>query len=198
MASHPAAQVPARASSGAASKRGTLCVRDATAQDMDAVQRIYAHHVLHGTATFEEQPPTVEEMLARRQQVLDLNMPYLVAEVDGQVVGYAYAAPYRPRVAYRYTLEDSIYLAPGQAGQGWGKALLGELIRRCEHGPWRQMVAVIAGAENRASINLHRSVGFTHSGIQPATGFKFGQWIDVVFMQRALGPGSSTPPTDIP
>src|SRR5690606_28201369 len=96
MASHPAAQVPARAPSGAASKRGTLCVRDATAQDMDAVQRIYAHHVLHGTATFEEQPPTVEEMLARRQQVLDLNMPYLVAEVDGQVVGYAYAAPYRP------------------------------------------------------------------------------------------------------
>jgi len=189
---------PVDQATDATAGRGRVLVRDATPQDMAAVQRIYAHHVLHGTATFEEQPPTVEDMLARRRHVVELGMPYLVAEADAEVVGYCYAAPYRPRIAYRYTLEDSIYLAQGRAGKGLGKALLAELLARCERGPWRQMIAVIGGNENQASINLHRGMGFTHVGTQPATGFKFGRWIDVVFMQRALGSGGSAPPSDLP
>src|SRR5690606_37810489 len=123
-----------------------------------------------------------------RNQVLASGMPYLVAVINGEIVGYCYASQYRPRVAYRYTIEDSIYLAEGQSGKGLGKALLSTLIERCEQGPWRQMIAVIAGTHNAGSIGLHRSLGFTHAGTQPSTGFKFNQLIDVVFMQRALGP----------
>ncbi len=171
-----------------------LIIRDATPGDMIAVQRIYSEHVLHGTATFEEVPPSVDDMLQRRAQILAAGMPYLVAIVDGEVAGYCYAAQYRPRVAYRYTIEDSIYLAANQAGKGLGKALLAALIERCEQGPWRQMIAVIAGNNNYSSIGLHRSMGFTHAGTQVATGFKFNEWIDVVFMQRALGAGKNTLP----
>ncbi|NYT63594.1 N-acetyltransferase family protein [Alcaligenaceae bacterium] len=171
-----------------------LSIRDAVPEDMAAVQHIYAHHVLHGTATFEEEPPTVSDMLARQAHVQTSGMPYLVAVQNNDIIGYCYASSYRPRVAYRYTLEDSIYLAEGHSGKGLGKALLTALIERCEQGPWRQIVAVIAGNNNHGSIGLHRSLGFTHVGTQPATGFKFNQWIDVVFMQRALGPGSTTPP----
>lgn len=171
-----------------------LIIRNAVAADMVAVQHIYAHHVLHGIATFEENPPSVDDMLARHTHVLASGMPYLVALQDDTLIGYCYASLYRPRVAYRYTLEDSIYLAEGQSGKGVGKALLCALIERCEQGPWRQMVAVIAGNNNLSSIGLHRSAGFTHVGTQPATGFKFNQWIDVVFMQRALGCGSATMP----
>lgn len=169
-------------------------IRDAAPEDMPAIQRIYARHVLQGTATFEEVPPTLEEMVERRAHVLAAGMPYLVAVVDGAIAGYCYASQYRPRIAYRYTIEDSIYLAEGQSGKGLGKALLTALIERCEQGPWRQMVAVIAGTNNLSSIGLHRSLGFSHVGTQPATGFKFNQWIDVVFMQRALGPGNTEPP----
>ncbi|MGB6105483.1 MAG: N-acetyltransferase family protein [Pusillimonas sp.] len=185
------AQAPGPAAGG-----DSIIIRDATPDDMAAVQAIYAQHVLQGTATFEEVPPTVEEMRERHARIVALGMPYLLAQTHGQVAGYCYAAPYRPRVAYRYTLENSIYLAEGQYGHGLGKALLAALIERCEQGPWRQMIAVIAGNSNLASIGLHRSLGFTHAGTQSATGFKFNQWIDVVFMQRALGPGSSTPPAD--
>jgi phosphinothricin acetyltransferase len=117
-----------------------------------------------------------------------------VAELNGQIVGYSYASLYRPRVAYRYTIEDSIYLADGHTRQGLGKALLTELIARCEQGPWRQMIAVIAGKNNSASIQLHRNLGFSDAGVQKSTGYKFNQWIDVIFMQRALGPGDTTPP----
>ncbi|HUH60629.1 MAG TPA: GNAT family N-acetyltransferase [Candidimonas sp.] len=173
---------------------GNIVVRNAMPDDMASVQLIYAEHVLHGTATFEEVPPTEDEMLARRAGVLELGLPYLVAEVDGNVAGYCYASLYRPRIAYRYTIEDSVYLAPRYSGRGAGKALLSALIDRCEAGPWRQMIAVIAGNQNVASISLHRSLGFRHAGTQPATGYKFNQWIDVVFMQRHLGEGSSTPP----
>lgn len=180
--------------SGDAAFQAAVTIRDASVDDMMHVQRIYATHVLHGTATFEEVPPTADEMLARRAQILATGMPYLVAVINGEVVGYCYAAQYRPRIAYRYTIEDSIYLAENQAGKGLGKALLAALIERCEQGPWRQMIAVIAGNNNFSSIGLHRSMGFTHAGTQIATGFKFGQWIDVVFMQRALGEGKSTPP----
>lgn len=171
-----------------------LTVRDATSDDMGAVQRIYAHHVLTGTATFEEVPPSLAEMQARRAHVIELGFPYLVAELNGQIVGYSYASLYRPRVAYRYTIEDSIYLADGHTRQGLGKALLTELIARCEQGPWRQMIAVIAGKNNSASIQLHRNLGFSDAGVQKSTGYKFNQWIDVIFMQRALGPGDTTPP----
>ena len=195
MTSANIAQAAARSGPSAeAGPHPALIIRDATPDDMIAVQGIYAVHVLHGTATFEEVPPSVDEMLGRRAQILAAGMPYLVAVLNGEVVGYCYAAQYRPRVAYRYTIEDSIYLAENQAGKGLGKALLAALIERCEQGPWRQMIAVIAGNNNFSSIGLHRSMGFTHAGTQMATGFKFGQWIDVVFMQRALGAGKSSLP----
>ncbi|MDS1140595.1 N-acetyltransferase family protein [Pusillimonas sp. SM2304] len=195
MTSATRAQAPGQVfTAGPAAAGDDVIIRDATPEDMAAIQGIYAHHVLHGTATFEETPPTVQEMQARHAAIAGAGMPYLVAETRDRIAGYCYASLYRPRVAYRYTLEDSIYLAEGQAGQGLGKALLAALIARCEQGPWRQMIAVIAGHNNLASIGLHRSLGFAHAGTQPATGFKFNQWIDVVFMQRALGPGSTTPP----
>lgn len=191
MTGAPATQalVPGKVSTGS-----SLRVRDATHKDFVTIQGIYAHHVLHAAATFEEVPPTVTEMQTRYESVLALGAPYLVAELDGQVVGYCYASLYRPRAAYRYTIEDSIYLAKGAHGKGAGKALLSALIARCEQGPWRQMIAVIAGSDNAASIGLHRSMGFEHVGTQAATGFKFGQWIDVIFMQRALGEGGSSAP----
>lgn len=183
---------PSRAA-GRASGDNTI-IRDATPDDMAAIQALYAQHVLQGTATFEEIPPTIKEMQDRRAHIVALGLPYLLAEINGRLAGYCYASPYRPRSAYRYTLENSIYLAEDQTGRGLGKALLQTLIERCEQGPWRQMIAVIAGNNNLASIGLHRSLGFAHAGTQLATGFKFNQWIDVVFMQRALGSGSTTLP----
>ena len=171
-------------------------IRDAGAADMDAVQRIYARHVLHGSASFEEVAPTLAQMLERRADVLERGLPYLVAELDGNVVGYTYATAYRARSAYRYSIEDSVYLADGMAGRGIGRALLAALIARCEAGPWRQMIAVIGDSGNAASIRLHASLGFSETGTLRAVGFKFGRWVDSVLMQRALGPGSSTPPAD--
>lgn len=169
-------------------------LRDATEADMSAVQRIYAHHVLHGAASFEEAPPGLDEMLSRRAAVLSLGLPYLVAELDGTVAGYGYCGPYRPRPAYRYTVEDSVYVADGMAGRGIGRRLLVALIERCEAGPWRQMVAVIGDSGNAASIALHERLGFRHAGTFRAVGFKFGRWIDSVLMQRPLGDGSRTLP----
>lgn len=171
-----------------------VTVRDATAADIPYIQQIYAHHVLSSTTTFEEVPPTEQEMLQRMEKVREYQLPWLVAEQQGRILGYCYAGPYRPRPAYRYTIEDSIYLADGESGKGIGQLLLAALVKRCEQGPWRQMIAVIAGTQNESSIILHRKLGFSHVGTQPDTGYKFGQWIDVVFMQRALGPGASTPP----
>ncbi|OWT58337.1 GNAT family N-acetyltransferase [Candidimonas nitroreducens] len=172
-----------------------LRIRDAGTEDMAAVQAIYAQHVLRSSATFEEVPPALHEMRARREHVLQQGLPYLVAALGGEIAGYCYASAYRPRVAYRHTIEDSIYLADGRAGMGLGKALLSALLARCEQGPWRQMIAVIGGTNNSASIALHRSLGFKHVGTQPSIGFKFNQWIDVVLMQRALGEGDATLPT---
>jgi L-amino acid N-acyltransferase YncA len=170
-------------------------IRDATEADMATVQGIYAHHVLHGLATFEEIPPTVEEMLARRQEVLKRGLPYLVAELDGEVVGYSYAVPYRARIAYRYSIEDSVYIVDGLAGRGIGKALLGSLIVRCEAGPWRQMVAVIGNSGNAGSIALHERLGFRLVGTIRSVGYKLGRWVDTVLMQRDLGEGGKTLPT---
>jgi L-amino acid N-acyltransferase YncA len=174
--------------------RPAIVVRDAQDADMPAIQAIYAHHVLHGLATFEEVPPDVPEMLRRRAAILALRLPYLVAEADGRVLGYSYASTYRPRPAYRNTIEDSVYVADGQGGQGIGTALLSALIARCEAGPWRQMLAVIGNSSNEGSIALHRRLGFEEMCTLRSVGFKLGQWVDCVLMQRALGAGDGTPP----
>ncbi|MBS7539577.1 GNAT family N-acetyltransferase [Ancylobacter lacus] len=169
-------------------------VREARDADLPALHSIYAHHVLTGTASFETAPPTLEEMAARRAAVLAQGLPYLVATLDGAVAGYCYASAYRPRPAYRFTVEDSVYVAHGLGGRGVGSALLGALIARCEAGPWRQMIAVIGDSANAGSIALHRRHGFAPAGTLGAVGFKFGRWIDSVLMQRALGAGDATPP----
>jgi L-amino acid N-acyltransferase YncA len=178
----------------AADTHPAIFVRDARDADMHAVTKIYAAHVLHGLASFEEIPPSLEEMQSRRASVLQLGLPYLVAEMDGRVVGYSYATFYRTRPAYRYTVEDSVYVEDGLNGRGIGTLLLAELIARCERGPWRQMLAVIGDSANAGSIALHRRMGFTPAGSLTSVGFKFGRWVDSVFMQRALGGGDSTPP----
>ena len=169
-------------------------VRDAAVADMQAVQAIYAHHVLNGRASFEETPPSLDEMVARRKTVLEVGLPYLVAEMQGRVVGYAYATTYRPRPAYRYTIEDSVYIEAGLVRRGIGQALLTALIDRCEHGPWRQMLANVGDSENHGSLALHERLGFRRIGTLRAVGFKFGQWVDTVLMQRELGSGANTMP----
>jgi len=171
----------------------SLLIRPVTADDMPAVTSIYAQAVLHGSATFELEPPDGVEMARRRDDVLAKGLPWLVAERDRRVLGYAYAAPFRPRPAYRYCLEDSIYLDPGAHGQGVGRMLLAELIAVCEARGARQMLAVIGDSANAASIGVHRACGFEHSGVLKAAGWKFGRWVDVVLMQRALGEGAGTP-----
>jgi phosphinothricin acetyltransferase len=193
MKGHPAsAPSPGRAS--AITPSPTLQVRDAEPADMAAVQAIYAHHVLHGRATFEEVPPTVDEFLARRAAVLAAGLPYLVAETGGEVAGYCYAVPYRPRPAYRHTIEDSVYVAHDRAGRGIGRALLGALVSRCERGPWRQLLAVVGNSANTGSLALHESLGFQRVGVLRSVGFKLGAWTDTVLMQRPLGTGDTTPP----
>lgn len=169
-----------------------VIVRDAEDADFATIQSIYAHEVLHGLATFEEVPPTIDELLRRRANIVKLGLPYLTAELDGQVAGYSYAAPYRPRPAYRNTVEDSVYVAEGMQGNGIGQALLRALIERCETGPWRQMMAVIGDSDNAGSIALHQKLGFRHAGTLDAVGFKLGRWVDTVLMQRTLGHGSRT------
>ena len=174
-----------------------LTVRDATDADMAAIQKIYEREVLHLVASFEEVPPGIEELRVRRARVLAMGLPYLVAEREGTVVGYSYASTYRPRPAYRHTVENSVYVADGMQGRGIGHALLTELIARCEAGPWRQMIAVIALGDNGASdasIALHERLGFRKAGFVEGVGYKFGRWIDSVMMQRALGPGNRVPP----
>ncbi|WP_122666568.1 GNAT family N-acetyltransferase [Pseudomonas viridiflava] len=173
-----------------------LILRTAREDDMPAVQAIYAHHVLTGIASFELQPPTVEEMLRRRAEVLSRELPYLVAELAGEVVGYGYATLYRPRPGYRFTAEDSVYMAEGMAGKGIGHALLSAVIDHCVQGGWRQMVAVIGNSENHASLRLHEKLGFRRVGVFESVGFKHGRWVDTVLMQRALAEGSSTLPND--
>ncbi|MEN3348980.1 MAG: hypothetical protein V7632_2615 [Bradyrhizobium sp.] len=171
-----------------------IVVRDATERDMADIQAIYAHHVLNGLATFEEVPPTVDEMLSRRAAVVAADLPYLVADVDGRVAGYAYATSYRPRPAYRHTIEDSVYVLEAMRGRRIGVVLLEALIARTEMGPWRQMLAVIGNSGNAGSIALHRRMGFQPVGTLKSVGFKFGQWVDTVLMQRPLGPGDAALP----
>jgi len=173
----------------------TFSIRPAAAADFDAIQRIYAHHVLHGLASFEEMPPDAAELTRRWRAIADTGLPYLCAtETDGTLVGYAYAGPYRPRSAYRFAVEDSVYVAPGAAGRGIGRGLLRQLVEICTGLGKRQMIAVIGDSGNTASIALHRACGFDLTGTFRAIGFKHGRWVDSVLMQRALGPGSSAPP----
>ncbi len=172
-------------------------VRDAAETDMAAIQAIYAYHVRHGLATFEEIPPSVDELLIRRAVVVAHGLPYLAAVRDEQIVGYSYATAYRARPAYRFTVEDSVYVGEGLGGQGIGSALLAELVSRCESGPWRQMIAVIGNSTNAASIALHRRMGFRRVGTLRAVGFKFGRWVDTVLMQRPLGQGAAAPPGEM-
>ena len=171
-----------------------MIVRDSRPEDMDRIQAIYAHHVLTGLASFEEVPPDVPELARRRADVLGRGLPHLVAEAGGAVAGYAYAGLYRPRTAYRFTVEDSIYVDPAAVGQGVGRALLAEVIARCTAAGYRQMVAVIGDSGNAASIGLHSHLGFVSAGVLKAVGFKFGRWVDSVLMQRPLGPGESSLP----
>jgi L-amino acid N-acyltransferase YncA len=172
-------------------------IRPADEADFDTIQRIYAHHVATGLASFEETPPDLPEMLRRWRAIADLDLPYVVAEADGGVIaGYAYAGPYRPRSAYRFSVEDSIYLDPAFQGQGLGRILLSRLIRDATARGKRQMIAVIGDSANLASIGLHKTMGFEMTGTFKAIGLKFGRWVDTVLMQRALGPGADTTPTN--
>ena len=173
---------------------GDVIIRPSRDEDIGAIAAIYGHHVLHGLASFEETPPELAEMARRRGDILARGLPYLVAAREGRVVGYCYAGPFRPRVGYRYTLEDSIYIDAAEVGRGIGRALLQPVIERCEELGYRQMVAVIGGRETVASIRLHAALGFTHVGVFAGIGFKFGRWVDTVLMQKALGPGADTLP----
>ena len=169
-------------------------LRPAEAADMAAIAAIYRHHVLTGVATFEEDPPTPEEMARRHAGVAGRGLPWLVAEAEGRLLGYAYAGPYHGRSAYRFTLEDSIYLDPAAAGRGLGTRLLDRLLVETTALGARQMVAIIGDSGNTASIALHARAGFVHVGTARSVGLKLGRWIDTVIMQCALGPGDATRP----
>ena len=169
-------------------------LRAATLADIPAIQGIYAHHVLHGLASFEIEPPTVAGMRSRFDSITGGGFPYLVATDGGAVLGYAYASVYRTRPGYRYTVEDSVYASPDAIGRGIGRQLLGRLIDECERRGHRQMLAVIGDSANAASIELHRACGFIHSGTLRSVGYKFGRWVDSVIMQRGLGESDRSVP----
>jgi L-amino acid N-acyltransferase YncA len=176
---------------------GGFAIRQSRDDDIEAIAAIYDHHVLHGVASFEDIPPAADELARRRREIIAHGLPYLVAERSERVLGYCYASLYRTRSAYRFTLEDSIYIDAGELGRGIGRALLSTLIERCAELGYRQMIAVIGGGDQWPSIRLHEALGFTHAGCLAAVGFKFGGWVDTVLMQRPLGPGAGTAPTEL-
>ena len=171
-----------------------MIVRASRDTDIPKIAAIYAHHVRHGLASFEETPPDANEMAKRRLDIVAKGFPYLVAEAEGAILGYCYASLYRARVAYRFTLEDSVYVAPDAIRRGVGRALLGALIPACEATGARQLIAVIGDSANRSSIGLHEAFGFVRVGLLTSVGFKFGRWVDSVLMQRGLGQGDATFP----
>ncbi|MEW6123137.1 MAG: N-acetyltransferase family protein [Pseudomonadota bacterium] len=174
-----------------------MLIRPATPDDIPAIAAIYGEAVRTGTASFELEAPTADEMLRRQAAVIAGGYPYIVAlDADGTLLGYAYASAFRPRIAYRFTVENSVYVDPTAQGRGVGRALMDDLIARCEASGFRQMVAVIGGSDNLGSIALHRACGFYDVGVLTATGFKFGRWLDTVLMQRNLGEGDRTPGAD--
>ncbi|MGZ5218402.1 MAG: N-acetyltransferase family protein [Caldimonas sp.] len=170
-----------------------LVIRPSTAGDLDAVTAIYAWNVAHGTGTFEIEAPDRAEMERRRADVVAKGLPWLVLESAGRVVGYAYANQFRPRPAYRFCVEDSVYLAPEAVGHGFGRLLLAELLARCEAAGARQVLAVIGDSANAGSIGVHRALGFAPTGTIRSAGWKFDRWLDVVIMQKSLGTGDTTP-----
>ena len=171
-------------------------IRPSRDEDLPAITAIYAHHVLHGTGTFETVPPTQADMAARRADVLAKGLPYLVVEEAGQVLGFAYCNWFKPRPAYRFSAEDSIYLHPDARRRGLGRQLLGALAQDGERAGLRKLIAVIGDSANAGSIGLHEALGFTHAGVIKSCGWKFGQWLDIVLMEKVLGSGDSTPPED--
>lgn len=173
-----------------------LLIRDSQDADLPHIARIYGHHVQHGTGTFETEPPSVQDMSTRRADVLGKGLPWLALEHEGTVQGFAYANWFRPRAAFRYAVEDSIYLAPEAAGKGWGRALLTELLARCERAGMRKAIAVIGDSANAGSIGLHKALGFEHTGTVTACGWKFGRWLDIVLMEKALGAGDRSAPDE--
>jgi phosphinothricin acetyltransferase len=171
-----------------------MIVRPAEPRDAEALSAIYGHHVLHGFGTFEEAAPDAAEMERRRTAIAERGLPYLVCEADGRVLGFAYAGPFRPRQAYRYTVEDSVYVAPEAVGRGVGRTVLTAVLDRCTDLGVRQVVAVIGDAQNAASIGLHRTLGFQDIGVGRSFGFKHGRWVDIVWMQKALNGGDASLP----
>ncbi|WP_119419913.1 GNAT family N-acetyltransferase [Desertibaculum subflavum] len=171
-----------------------VLVRPAVTADMAAVQAIYAHHVRHGLASFEDDPPSLDEVIRRWRDVVDRDLPYVVAEQGGEILGYAYAGPYRTRPAYRYTLENSVYVREGLQQRGVGRAAMRVVLSECAARGYRQMIAVIGDSANEGSIRLHERLGFARVGLLTAVGFKFGRWVDSVLMQRSLGEGEKSPP----
>jgi L-amino acid N-acyltransferase YncA len=170
-------------------------VRPCEDRDIAAVTALYAHHVLHGTGTFETVPPTEADMRARRAEVLSRTLPYLVlADDDDSLAGFAYCNWFKPRPAYRYSAEDSIYLAPGRHGRGDGRLLLQALVDEAGRAGVRKLIAVIGDSGNAGSIGVHRALGFTRAGVLRDCGWKFGRWLDVVLMEKSLGAGSATSP----
>ena len=169
-------------------------IRPSTDADLPAITAIYGHHVLHGTGTFETTPPTQADMAARRADVLGKGLPWLVLEDGGRVLGYAYCQWFKPRPAYRYSAEDSIYLHPEAAGRGLGKQLLAALLTQAEAAGVRKLIAVIGDSANAGSVGVHRALGFQQVGTIASCGWKFQRWLDIVLMDKVIGPGDSTPP----
>ena len=172
-------------------------IRPSRDEDLPAITAIYAHHVLHGTGSFETEPPSAADMSTRRADVLAKGLPYLVAEQDGKIAGFAYCNWFKPRPAYRYSVEDSVYLAPDLQRQGLGRALLTELLTRCEAAGIRKVMAIVGDSANSGSVGVHLALGFTQVGIIESCGWKFGAWRDIVIMQQTLGVGATQPPLDV-
>ena len=176
----------------------TFKIRASEPEDLGAITRIYAHHVLHGTGTFEIDPPSLADMTQRRADVLAKGLPHLVAEDQGEVIGFAYCNWFKPRPAYRFSAEDSIYLAPQAHRRGIGRALLEELARQAEAAGVRKLIAVIGDSANAGSVGVHGATGFTQVGILRSCGWKFDRWLDIVLMEKTLGAGDNTPPVTTP
>jgi phosphinothricin acetyltransferase len=174
----------------------TLALRPSQPDDLTAITEIYAHHVRHGTGTFEIDPPSLEDMRNRHADVLRKGLPYLVAEEAGQILGFAYCNWFKPRPAYRFSAEDSIYIAPSAHRRGLGRALLQELAVQAQAAGIRKLIAVIGDSANAGSIGVHRAVGFTEVGVLKACGWKFNRWLDIVLMEKTLGPGDKLPPDE--
>ena len=171
-------------------------IRPSSDADLPAITAIYAHHVLHGTGSFETEPPSVADMTTRRADVLSRGLPYLVVEQDGKIAGFAYGNWFKPRPAYRYSVEDSIYMAPDLQGKGLGRALLAELMARFEAVGIRKVMAIVGDSANTGSVGIHLALGFTQVGIVDSCGWKFGAWRDIVIMQKTLGVGNTQPPNE--